>query len=212
MIKLDENNKPEGYLTDFDHAQRMGISQLETYYEYWDPLSRRGIVFPTTDSYGLVLTLGETLIPSFKRKDFNKYPQKILPETEFNQFKNLAVSEHFYTALQAFKDKEFEPLKQIFTLSYNKDTKTEELNAVFTPDKLMNKIDDFIQTYYSKLTPAQEQVLNQLTTEMNVIALSTDLIRRVIKQNAALEDRLVNEPDLVEQIKQNTIKNPKSVF
>ncbi len=75
LLKPNKQGELEGFLNDFDLACEMGSSKNYWNYEFWDPLSRRGIVTPATDLYGLALVLGDSLSPNFNKEfeDLNKF-------------------------------------------------------------------------------------------------------------------------------------------
>lgn len=99
LIKLNDDLKVMGYITDFDVTQSFGLSDTRENYRYWDCLSRLGIILPTSDIFGLAITLGESLIPTFEIDGLSDYPSLLSEESNFNQWRNRALTWHAFEAM-----------------------------------------------------------------------------------------------------------------
>jgi serine/threonine protein kinase len=60
LVKAYEKGAMEGFLSDFDWLTPIGKG-IKNAYVYWDLAAKNGLVTPYSDSYGLMLSLGETL-------------------------------------------------------------------------------------------------------------------------------------------------------
>lgn len=74
LIKFN-NNKITCKLNDFNLSQKIGRLEYEENYRYWDCFSRFGIVTPSTDTYGLVLSLAESLMPKIVNESMSNSPR-----------------------------------------------------------------------------------------------------------------------------------------
>lgn len=80
LVRIEPEKKCEGYISDFDLIQKIGTGMIRDYC-YWDRCSREGIVLPSTDLYGLVLTTAALFLPKLPIITKHK------PDCQFDELK-----------------------------------------------------------------------------------------------------------------------------
>ncbi|MFQ5729333.1 MAG: hypothetical protein ACE5GN_03125 [Waddliaceae bacterium] len=61
MLYDRDQDRPEGYLIDFDLITDFGESPLSTSYCFWDSCSEAGLVLPTSDIFGVAMCLANSV-------------------------------------------------------------------------------------------------------------------------------------------------------
>lgn len=97
LLKLNAKDVVEGYISDFDLTTRQGKG-ISSNYQYWDLCGRDGWVTPFSDCYGLILTLGEILSPSFT--EIRDYPDLKLGNAERHTTKCNLLKAHIVQKLK----------------------------------------------------------------------------------------------------------------
>lgn len=81
LLKIEADGKVHGYLADFDLATRKGMTDITNSYHYWDFCSKHGYASPSSDGYGIAMTLAETFIPDFYAT-YHANPSVLLQDPE----------------------------------------------------------------------------------------------------------------------------------
>lgn len=160
LIKIDEDNFIEGFLADFDLACKIGFSNLQADYQFWDKCSKNGLVTPFSDVYGLGMTLGELIIPGFKSSIlFN--PHVLLDSDSKNKFLNSLVQNHA-TVLNLMSDPEY------------------CLSPTMSAHEIKAQFSLYLETHES-LQPEIKRYLEQAIKDITAYEMTIDYVTNLIR-------------------------------
>lgn len=210
FLKVIER-KIEGYIGDFDFAQKIGTSDTMESYPYWDVFSRCGLVFPSTDNFALVISLAEALVPGFYQHGFHIDQQLLLKDDNFVKFKAYAITSHITEKLNALT---IHPVWQVLMSAvhqYNISL-TQSQHYIGLQVHFTKIIADFIHQNASDLYESDINRLRDLIHEIRVIAKILDKVREVYNRDQMTQIILDKHPDMNNYYVESTVKDAQAFY
>lgn len=189
FIKLNPDQKPEGYIGDFDLSQKIGMSEIKGV--FGDCLSANELIFPTTDILRLMFALGECFLLADHHFAFQINP---LLSIHLNR----AATKHCYEWVNSKDGFPYKMYKQYFSVELDEDTN------VIVPCRSPQEL---YRLFGLGLDGELGEPLNRLKIEIMVISEIFDLIQLVFNIHVALDRSKVDEiKEDVKQLKDTTEK------
>lgn len=188
-ILLSETSKNNfiGILNDFDFTQKLGLSDtIGEDYCYWDDLRLEGITTPYTDVYGLVLSIGECLIPYFfnRREELEEFRLNILNNRIFNEDNKRFIRCIDYSIDSFEGEKSFELKNFILRLCLEN---TSNMTTISDSVKMYNSIiTAALQEFKPQLSPKQLSELQQINIQIPMFAGIILMMKREVFNNERL--------------------------
>lgn len=210
FVKLQEGS-PSGYLADFDLAQKMGVSVTRAEYRYWDVLSKSGLVYPTTDAYGLVCSMAEAMSP-IHELGIADHPYLVLEESRY-QLLSLSSATRFAFEVLFSKDKpELDYLRKMFVISRNATTHKDEIAVLYSPKEIATKINYFMEVFGFMLDAESKSFLQNFEKELLVRSKILDLYREVVSQNLVVHQVIQSQPEVYYGWYAESQKDPQNLY
>lgn len=202
FVTLNSENNLEGFLADLDLTQKTGAGMKANYW-FWDSLSENGIVTPTCDAYGLVMSAGHIMLPRIEHmiKDKNSMntPQDQVREYAANLWVKLTNQQ------MGIPPDTLQPSVDLMLRFYNDprlvyNTTEATIRALSLLDDALNK---------PGLTLAQKQALTKLTIEIAAMLNTFNLIVEVMAKSKAVYEHVLANPLLQLKLKNGTDEEKK---
>jgi hypothetical protein len=180
-------------------------------YPYWDTLSSRGLVYPSTDNFALVICLGEVIVPLFIEEKVNWNPSYLLHIQNYNYFQARAIIKHVVDTIEKIGDSDLKPLTEIFG-KVNHDLTDIDGNVNYSPLQLINTIQDFAKTHAKAFALDTLIKLENLNKEIIVITDTLKLIYEVVEKDKNLNIFLKDNPEEMDRCIHDTRHNPQVFY
>lgn len=212
FLKLDEGSKVEACLADFDFAQKMGISNKKGDYLYWDVLSVNGLVFPTTDAYGLVFSMAQAFLPSLQKSGLEKDPFKILKKKKFECIRNLTASKCAESVLVYNSDPMVVKLQRMFKWVHDKKDNVYSFAQIYAPNEIAAKIKIFRQDCGSSLCKESVEMLLDLEKQIEMRLGLLNIFRNLMQANDSIDQLFVNNYNFYSDWKAMAEEDPQAFY